>query len=161
MAIISRRFWSESDYERIRRFLVAIQPLVGTRIYCTIGELDWWRFTENHPDISMSLAQLWDKGGEVAAFAWPSDELIAIVLPDYAFLQDQVVGWCAKNHWRRVTTSSADTPLAYASDHARQDSLLCRKGAARKRKRSDHATARQARRATLFLTRERTDMPRA
>ena len=46
MAVTSRPLEGEEDYEALRRFVVEIQPRVGTRVYATVGDLDWWRWTD-------------------------------------------------------------------------------------------------------------------
>ena len=46
LAVTSRPLEGEKDYEALRRFVVEIQPRVGTRVYATVGDLDWWRWTD-------------------------------------------------------------------------------------------------------------------
>ena len=45
LGVTSRPLEGEEDYEALRRFVVEIQPRVGTRVYATVSDLDWWRWT--------------------------------------------------------------------------------------------------------------------
>jgi mycothiol synthase len=121
--ITSRQFEDEADYGRMRRLLTAIQPLVGTRVYCTIGEIDWWRFTDDDPDAAMRRARLWFDGDDLVAFSWPDNEQIDFFHPDYGFLQDEMLAWSVPDHRARHGAESTMTTFAFASDPVRQDHL--------------------------------------
>jgi ribosomal protein S18 acetylase RimI-like enzyme len=71
MPLTARMYADESDYARLRAFLVESWALSGPPAYCTVGDLDWWRFTTNLPDV-MAGARLWqDEQGAVVGFTWP------------------------------------------------------------------------------------------
>ena len=57
MSIIARPIEGEDDYQRVRRMLIAAIA-DNERHYCSVGDLDWWRFTSNDPD-PLGTARLW------------------------------------------------------------------------------------------------------
>lgn len=126
MSVTSRAYANEEDYDRLRRFLVAIQPLVETRLYCTVGDLDWWRWTEDDVE-AIRRVRLWcDDGGEVVGFAWPSDrdvQVDLIVHPDHRRLDDEMLAWAEEDRRGRGEPASVLTAWAYDSDEARQATL--------------------------------------
>ena len=123
MAIVSRQFEDEADYERIRRLLNAIQPLVGTRIYATVGEIDWWRFTDDDSDAAMRRVRLWFDDDALVAFSWPDDDQIDVFHPGYAYLQDAMLAWSVSDHREREGAEKPMTTFAFASDPLRQEHL--------------------------------------
>lgn len=77
MTITSRPYIDEQDYGAIRVLLrecYARYPLV----YCTIGDLDWWRSGESNPQAP--TIQLWFDQQRVAGLAWPSDDQVDLTL---------------------------------------------------------------------------------
>lgn len=40
---VDRPYAGEADYAQMRDLLTAIPPLSGPAVYCTVGDLDWWR----------------------------------------------------------------------------------------------------------------------
>ena len=50
MSPVCRPYAGVEDYERLRRMLTEIQPLVGTRSYAGASDLDWWRWTDSDPE---------------------------------------------------------------------------------------------------------------
>lgn len=128
MTIVSRSYAGDEDYERLRRFLDALQPLVGSRVYATAGELDWWRWTDDDPD-AIRHARLWfAERDDLVGFAWPAEEQVDIVVhPDHRALDEAMLAW--SEEYRRGTDRTATTKSAWAfeSDEARQD-ILRRRG---------------------------------
>lgn len=43
MAATSRPYAGEEDYARMRALLTDIYATGGPPVYCTVGDLDWWR----------------------------------------------------------------------------------------------------------------------
>ena len=124
MAIVSRSLGGEEDYARMRRFLVAIQPLVGSQIYATIGELNRWRWTDDDAE-AIRHARLWfDEADDLVGFAWPAHEQIDVVVHvGHRELEETMLAWSEEyrqsNDGAGLTTSS----WAYESDGTRQDVL--------------------------------------
>lgn len=70
MSPTARMYGDESDYARMRAFLIESWALSGPPAYCTVGDLDWWRCTTNIPDV-MAGVRLWqDEQGAVVGFNW-------------------------------------------------------------------------------------------
>lgn len=73
MSITSRQLRDEDDYQAVRSLLQRIQAVDGPPEYCTVGNLDWWRFTEEDP-AAIQQARVWfDGSGAAIGFAWSSD----------------------------------------------------------------------------------------
>lgn len=49
MPIISRSYADETDYERMRALLRTLVARGNSSTICTVGDLDWWRFTDEDP----------------------------------------------------------------------------------------------------------------
>jgi predicted N-acetyltransferase YhbS len=86
----------------------------GQPDYCTIGDLDWWRYTNEDPD-AIRRARFWlNDRGNVVGFAWPSgDQLDYVLDPIHRDLEPEMITW-AETQIRR----SGDHPsmTAYAND---------------------------------------------
>ncbi len=50
MAISSRPYAGEEDYERIRSLTTRAFARGGLGTWCTVGDLGWWRFTDENPE---------------------------------------------------------------------------------------------------------------
>jgi len=46
MAVTSRLYAGEDDYARMRQLVAEIEALEGPLVYGHVGNLDWWRFTD-------------------------------------------------------------------------------------------------------------------
>lgn len=88
----SRLFHSEADYDLMRRLLIQTYPLVSPPLNCLVGEIDWWRFTTNDPEL-MGKVRLWfDDAGALVAFVWPgSDQIEVLIHPDHRELERQML----------------------------------------------------------------------
>ena len=97
---VSRAYRDEADYGAMRAFLVRNFAAAGHPVFCTIGDLDWWRFQTDDPDAEIAAARLWfAPSGEIAGFAWPDkNDVDVIVHPDHKSLEDQIYAW-AENRW--------------------------------------------------------------
>ncbi len=127
MAIVSRSYAGEEDYARMRHFLVAIQPFVGTQVYATVGELDWWRWTADDAE-AIRHARLWfDERDGLVGIAWPAQEQVDVVVhPNYRGLDEAMLAW-SEEHRRGNATGTTMAAWAYESDTARQE-VLRRRG---------------------------------
>lgn len=95
LTIRSRQLQDEDDYQAVRTLLQRIWHLEGPPDYCTVGDLDWWRFTEEDPS-AIFHARIWIDGDEVVGFAWPSGErLDHVTLPSHRQLEPEMVRWAA------------------------------------------------------------------
>src|SRR6476646_7647262 len=85
-----RPYADETDYARMRQLLVAIVASGDPRHYCTVGDLDWWRFTASDPE-AVRGAQLWFAGDDLIAFAWPGVDIMAH--PAHRAVEDAMLAW--------------------------------------------------------------------
>ena len=122
--IASRPFMDEGDFARMRGLVVAIQPLVGTRIYGMVGELEWWRWTDEDPDAVRST-RLWLRAdGGLVGFAWPGDDQVDLIVhPDHRELEAEMLVWAEDQRRHQADTGSKLTAWAYESDGPRKDLL--------------------------------------
>ncbi len=49
MTITSHPYSGEDDYARMRALLFTIRADSGSPMYCTVGDLDWWRYQLDDP----------------------------------------------------------------------------------------------------------------
>jgi mycothiol synthase len=125
MSIFSRSFAGEEDYARVRDLLIELSGDSGRATYCTVGDLDWWRSTEEDPD-SIQKMQIWFDGERVISWAWPSDEnsVDLIAHPGYPELVSAMILWSEQDALAR--SESANLTLetwSYGNDSARNDAL--------------------------------------
>src|SRR5215217_9578061 len=96
MNVTSRLFEGEADYARMRALLTDSFSRLAPRVYCTVGDLDWWRCTADDPQ-SIYSAQLWFDGDErVVGIAWPSLEKRRVELisdPAYVAREPEMLEW--------------------------------------------------------------------
>lgn len=121
MAVTSRSYQGEADYERMRQLLRTIYPLRGPLGYCSIGDLDWWRGTDNDPN-AVTGTHLWFEGDQLVAFAWPSGEQVDCMChPQHIGLEAEMLDWAEE---RRNAAPESTEPLtlkawAFTRDTAR------------------------------------------
>lgn len=132
MSVYSRPYRDETDYQRMRDLLSTSYTLAGPPVYCTLGDLDWWRCTDADPQ-AVQRAQLWfTEADHLVAFAWPSDQQVDLVIhPDYRGLDEILLAWAEANHHR--LDPPATEPLVawgYTGDTPRI-SALTRRGYSR------------------------------
>ena len=94
MAVISRPYAGEEDYARMRRLLVDIYAIGGPPVYCTVGDLDWWRFADDDP-AAVTQTQLWlDDPGELIGFVWPGDDQVDMMVhPRHRAIEEEMLAW--------------------------------------------------------------------
>lgn len=123
MPITARQLRDEEDYQAVRAMLQRIHAADGQPDYCTIGDLDWWRYTNEDPD-AIRRARLWlDDRGVVVGFAWPSgDRLDHVIDPGHRDLEPEMVTW-AEGQIRASGEYTAMTAFANDGDTERQVQL--------------------------------------
>lgn len=94
MPIVSRSFAGENDYELVRSLLVEVDADRSHSSYCTIGDLDWWRSTEEDPE-SIRLMRIWFDSDRAVGMVWPDNKSRAdvIVHPDHPDLLSVMLEW--------------------------------------------------------------------
>ncbi len=114
--MISRPFADEADYARLRQLLIAMVAVGDERHYCTIGDLDWWRYTDG--DLAQIFAaQLWfTPADDLIGCAWPvGAEVILFSDPWQRGIEAEMLAWATAQRQQ----AAADKPLtltAYAFD---------------------------------------------
>lgn len=99
--IHSRPFENESDYEGMRRLLVESLGLTGLPVYATIGDIDWWRSSEEDPR-AVYKTRLWFDDERPVAWAWPVDDQVDIIVhPGYPELHDTALVWAEEDYRQR------------------------------------------------------------
>jgi mycothiol synthase len=91
----SRSWRDEADYDRLRRFLQNLPGMAEEAGNCTIGDLDWWRYTHSTPD-KMREVQLWlaDDGDTVIGFVWPEGNTFDYFIdPGHARHVTEMIAW--------------------------------------------------------------------
>jgi len=110
MQITVRPYRDEEDYLRIRTLLQEIYAIGGPPIYCSIGDLDWWRFKYEDPGAAIATAHLWEKSdGTLVGVAWPEESEVSLfVHTHYRDLEYEMLVW--SDEWRieKVKTSYMD-----------------------------------------------------
>jgi ribosomal protein S18 acetylase RimI-like enzyme len=123
VSIASRFLRDEDDYQAVRWLLQRIFAADGPPDNGTVGDLDWWRFTDEDPDAIWS-SRIWlDDGGAVVGFAWPSgDRLDHFSDPAHRDLEPEMVSW-AEARIRASCEYSSMTAFANDSHRWRQEQL--------------------------------------
>lgn len=129
--MISRPYAGESDYELMRALVIDIYARTNPPVYCTLGELDWWRFSDTDT-AAATQAQLWfDPDGPLIGFVWPDRRQVDLVVhPDYASIEPEMLAW-AEDH--RLAASHPEeasvtlTAWAFSNDFPRQSILKARR----------------------------------
>jgi len=120
--MLSRQLRDEDDYQSVRRLLQRVYAAVGPPDYGTVGDLDWWRHTEEDSG-AIWRSQIWLDDGVVVGFAWPNgNQLDYVSDPDYRQLEPEMVTW-AEAQIRVSGEHSTMTTLAADSDTQRQKQL--------------------------------------
>ena len=123
MSVTSRPLRDEDDYQAVRLLLQRIYALDGPPDNGTVGDLDWWRATEDDP-AAIHNAQIWfNAGGEAVGFAWPNgNRLDHLSHPNHRELEPEMVAW-AEEQIRASSEHAAMSAFANDSHGWRQEQL--------------------------------------
>ncbi len=131
MPFTHRPYAGEDDYSKMRNMLIQTFALNGPPDYCSVGELDWWRWGPGGATGKMQLVELWwDEQDTLAGMAWPdapwgSDVTLDLLIhPAHPEVLEAMLTW-AEKHQR---AAKDDEPLqiatwAFTSDHQRATRL--------------------------------------
>ncbi len=113
MTYTSRPYVGEDDYALIRALLIDAYAIGGPPVGCSVGDLDWWRCTDEDPSV-MDQVWLWFAGDDLVGFAWPSgDQVDAIVHPRHHALADELLAWAERR--RRDRRAAGDGPVTFTA----------------------------------------------
>lgn len=128
MTLHDRPYESAADFDAMRALLVDSLGRAGLPVYATIGDIDWWRSSEEDPR-AIFLTQLWFDGQRPVAWAWPVDDQVDIVVhPDYPALHDAALAWAEAEYVRRQG-DAPEKPLSawsFTTDATRTAALTAR-----------------------------------
>jgi ribosomal protein S18 acetylase RimI-like enzyme len=123
MSTEERFYGGEADYARMRSMLVESFALSGPPDYVTIGDLDWWRFTDDDPD-ALRAARLWIVEDAVVGFAWPVGGAVDLLAhPRHRRLEGEMLAWAESQVASQLPSVAAVNVFAYKSDRLRIDAL--------------------------------------
>lgn len=122
--MISRPYDGETDYEQMRELLIESFAAAGPPDYCSIGELDWLRFTTGDTADAATGAQLWfTAAGKLAGFAWPGQGQVELsVRPGQQYtheLEADMLAWAEDEQRAREGQPLTLTTWAYEGDQER------------------------------------------
>lgn len=125
-AISARPFGSEDDYACLRQMVIETIAVGDERHYGTVGDLDWWRYTDNDPR-GIFATQLWfAPDGAIIGCAWPvKNEIVLLTDPRHRAIEAAMLDWAEERH----RASGSDAPLtaySFDSDEARVALLRAR-----------------------------------
>jgi len=95
MTITARPYADEADYAQMRALLRDSYAVSGPPVYCTIGDLDWWRYTDDPQAIT--LARLWFDADELIGFGWPTKNQVDIIThPRHQAITGEILAWAER-----------------------------------------------------------------
>jgi mycothiol synthase len=119
----SRPYGAETDYEQMRELLIESFAVAGPPDYCSVGELDWLRYTTGDTPDAATSARLWfTTSGELAGFAWPGQRQVdLLVRPRYRAraLEGDMLAWAEDERRGRGGEPLTLTAWAYEGDRER------------------------------------------
>lgn len=128
MTIHSRQFNTEDDYTHMRQLSIDTLQLTGKPVYATIGDLDWWRCSDEDAK-AIYNAHLWFDEGQLVAWAWPVDDQVDIMVhPEYPALHDVALIW-AEDEYRQRQGDLLEKPMrawGFTGDVVRNAALTAR-----------------------------------
>ncbi len=132
MPVTSRPYRDEGDYARMRALLVDLYRLAGPAVYCTVGDLDWWRATDDDP-AAVARTRLWtDDTGAVVGLAWPGGEQVDLIAhPRHRALEGAMLAWAERRRLDGAASPVALTAWAFDGSDTGRQALLRDRGYAR------------------------------
>lgn len=132
MPVTSRPYRDEGDYARMRALLTDLYRQDGPAVYCTVGDLDWWRSTDDDP-AALAQARLWtDEAGAVVGFAWPGGEQVDLIAhPRHRALEGAMLAWAERRRLDGAAGPVALTAWAFDESDTGRQALLRDRGYAR------------------------------
>ena len=132
MPVTSRPYRDEADYTLMRALLVDLYRQDGPAVYCTVGDLDWWRAIDDDPE-AVGQARLWtDEAGAVVGFAWPGGEQVDLIVhPRHRALEGAMLAWAERRRRAGATGPVALTAWAFDRSDTGRQALLRDRGYAR------------------------------
>jgi ribosomal protein S18 acetylase RimI-like enzyme len=128
LTISTRPYQTEADYAAIHRLVTAVLGRAGPPVYATVGDIDFWRASDDDPN-SVNMIQLWFDDARPVALAWPVDDQVDIIVhPDYPALHDAALAW-AEAEYRQRQGKGVIQPLrawGFTGDTARNAALAGR-----------------------------------
>jgi ribosomal protein S18 acetylase RimI-like enzyme len=126
MAVTSRLYAGEDDYARMRQLVAEIEALEGPRVYCHVGNLDWWRCTDEDTHALATRIRLWfDHQGALVGFTWPSEHQVDLLVhPAHRSIEPAMLDWV--EHLSRLDVDDPHPHVSvwsYAHDAWRNDLL--------------------------------------
>ncbi len=119
MSITSHPYSGEDDYARMRALLFTLCAESGSPLYCTVGDLDWWRYKLDDP--AMPPVRLWiDELGILVGFTWLNNrgEVDLLVHPRYRAIEDEMLAQAEHEQGnRQADTGQTTTLTAWAYTH--------------------------------------------
>ncbi|MGQ9548099.1 MAG: GNAT family N-acetyltransferase [Roseiflexus sp.] len=130
MAVTSRLYADEDDYARMRQLVAEIEALEGPLVYCHVGNLDWWRYTDEDTHALATRIRLWfDHQGALVGFNWLSEHQADILVhPAHRSIEPAILDWI--EHLSRLDVDDPHPHVSvwsYAHDTWRND-LLSQRG---------------------------------
>ncbi len=127
MPFTHRPYAGENDYGKMRDMLIQTYALSGPPDYCSVGELDWWRWGPGGATGKTALVELWwDEHNTLAGMAWRdatwgSDVTLDLLIhPAYPGVIEAMLTWAEKH--QRLAKGEASLQLstwAFTSDQKR------------------------------------------
>ena len=106
-------------------FAIADPPAFST-VGCTIGDLDWWRWTAN-PGDGIKNAQLWFDGDDLIAIAWPGvGQVDLLVHPEHREIEPLMLEWTEEQPLARSVDKEGRTGIrtwSFDGDEVRKETL--------------------------------------
>jgi len=107
MSVTMRPYAGEADYAPLRRLFDAVTGASPLH-YGTAGDLDWWRFAHEDPDVLRHAALWCADDGTIVGFAWPKgDEVEVESHPAHRDLEGAIFAWAEA----RAASQSPPAPL--------------------------------------------------
>lgn len=124
--MFDRAYRNEKDYDQMRELLKTIYVRTGPPVYCTVGDLDWWRYTSSDSDVVRRVHLWFDDAGALVAFACPADDQVDLMVhPGYSEWNNRFVEWAEADHQANPARDSTKPfrVWSYAGDALRNRAL--------------------------------------